>query len=177
MLEPFTHTLTHTQEMWLTAPSRPVVNYSAQSDGPTDRSAYRETEHQSETESETGRQRDIHTDRQKAVDHQNLPSGIFLFIINNSIEFYINLCAFTVQGFSILKETRFEILCSFTCCWPPRGRKVSTLTHKNKKQLVVFCITTHYKRRTNQLTVLVIFWKIQYIVFSRAKPHPAAASQ
>lgn len=116
MLHPITE-YTHSQAIWLTAPSRAVVNYSAPSDRPTDRRAYRETEHQSETQTEsrtdrawdgqTGRP----TDRQKAVDHQNLPPGIFLFIINTSIEFNINLCAFTVPGFWILKETCFEMQC------------------------------------------------------------------
>lgn len=69
------------------------MNYSAASDGPTDRRANRETEHQlkAQTDSETA--------RQEAVDHQNFPPGTFLFIINTSIEFYINLYAFTVPGF------------------------------------------------------------------------------
>lgn len=43
------------------------------------------------------------------MDHQNFPPGTILFIINNSIEFYINLCAFTVHGVLILKEAAFEM--------------------------------------------------------------------
>lgn len=76
----------------MTAPSRAAVNYSVQSDGATDRRAYRETEHQSHrlrgrrTDKETDKQVDRQTGGRK--DHQNFPPGIFLFfIINNPIEF------------------------------------------------------------------------------------------
>lgn len=113
--------------MWLTAPSRPVVNYSARCERPADRS-----KHRTRT---WGRQVDL----EMAVGHQNFPPGIFLFTINSFAKFDWILqkpgCTKAQGNRNSSGRTFWNSSHSFTCRLPPAGNKHLTFKYNTNRHV------------------------------------------